>query len=135
MIKKSKEAESERENSKSGGEVAEQAPARRSKLHVDSWRRRLFHDGFTRDGRRVRSSDLSVRMAHEGERVTFNLRTANKAAAAVKAQQIYASLISHGWPATLAKFKPDSVPKLKAGTVGEAIAAAGSLCTTRRQSF
>ncbi|GEM_PF-418255 len=133
------EAKKTVEKRKSGGEMAEQvaerSSVRRSKLHADYWKSRLFRDGFTRDGVRILSGDWSVRIAHNGRRGAFGLNTPNAATAAAKAQQIYASLLSTGWDATIAKFKPESLPKKKAGTVGEAIAAAGSLCTTRKQSF
>jgi integrase len=43
--------------------------------------------------------------------------------------------VAVGWVATLAKFKPAPVVKKKEGTVGEVIAAASQLATTRPQSF
>ncbi len=133
------EAKKRLEKRKSGGEMAEQMAEqpqiRRSKLHSDYWKRRLFHDGFSRDGQRILSGDWSVRIAHAGRRRTFGLDTPNAAAATAKAQQIYASLVSVGWDATIAKFKPESLPRVKPGTVGEVITAAGELSTTRKHSF
>jgi len=127
------------EKLKIGGELAEQAaePAqvRRSKLHADHWKTRLFHEGFSRDGKRILSGDWSVRLYRAGRRETFGLGTPNAATAANKAQQIYASLLSVGWEATITKFKPEAVAKKKDGTVGEAIEAAAKLCTTRAASF
>lgn len=108
---------------------------RRSKSHADSWRKRLFHDGFTRNGKRVLSGDWSVRLFRSGRRETFHLATPNAATAAAKAQAIYTSLVAVGWDATIAKFKPESLPKKKPGTVGEVITAASLLATTRPQSF
>lgn len=139
METKSNESKRTVGSSKIGGALAEQPSegrtTRRSKAHADSWRNRLFHDGFTREGRRILSGDWSVRLYRAGRRETFHLCTPNAAAASAKATAIYASLVSVGWDATIAKFKPESLPKKKAGTVGETIAAAASLATTRPQSF
>jgi len=134
-----KEAKNAVEKPKIGGGLAEQLAelptVRRSKLHADHWKTKLFHEGYTRDGVRVLSGDWSVRLSRAGRRETFGLATPNAATAANKAQQIYASLVSVGWGATLAKFKPETVVKMKEGTVGEAIAAASQLATTRPQSL
>ncbi|MFA5265228.1 MAG: hypothetical protein WC378_15505 [Opitutaceae bacterium] len=46
---------------------------------------------------------------------------------AAEAQKIYAMLVSVGWNETLVKFKPESLPKLKPGTVGEVTLAARGL--------
>ena len=139
METKSNESKRTVEGSKIGGALAEQhlegRTTRRSKAHADSWRNRLFHDGFTREGRRILSGDWSVRLYRAGRRETFHLCTPNAAAASAKATAIYASLVSVGWDPTIAKFKPESLPKKKAGTVGETIVAAASLTTTRPQSF
>jgi len=136
MKTKTSEAKSDVENSKIGGELAEKTVLHRSKTHADYWKTRLFHDGFTTpDGGRSLSGEWSVRIYRDGRRETFNLGSANAATAADKAKFIYANLVSSGWDATLAKFKPESVAKKKEGRVGEAIAAAQQLSTTRPQSF
>lgn len=139
MKTKRSEAKNESENRKIGGELAEQgqmkSAVRISKLHADYWRKRLFHEGFTREGRRVLSGFWSVRIYRARRREAFNLETANAAEAAIKAKDIYATLLASGWHATLTKFKPTAIEPAKVGTVGGVIDAARSLCTTRPQSF
>ena len=139
METKSNESKGTVKSSQIGGALAEQPSegrtTHRSKAHADSWRNRLFHDGFTREGRRILSGDWSVRLYRARRRETFHLCTPNAATASAKAQAIYLSLVSVGWDATIAKFKPESLPKKKAGTVGETIGAASLLATTRPQSF
>lgn len=66
---------------------------------------------------------FSVQMAFRGKRMRFPLETANKDAAAGKAQRIYLSLVTKGWEATLAEFKPLTVKPVKMATVGELIEA------------
>ncbi len=63
-----------------------------------------------------------VRIAHLGRRGWFNLDTANQSTATIKARDIYLSLVSAGWDATLAKFKPSPVTKATVCTVGEFLA-------------
>lgn len=55
------------------------------------------------------SDYYSVKMQFEGRREMFPLNTAVKAEAAKKAKNIWASLITVGWHATLEKYKPQSV--------------------------
>ncbi len=64
-------------------------------------------------------------MQHAGRREWFNTHTANRATAAVKARDIYLSLVSAGWEATLARFKPDPLEKADVATVGEFLADVG----------
>jgi integrase len=61
-------------------------------------------------------------MFHLGQEAWFNLETANQAAAAVKARDIYLSLVATGWAPTLAKFKPSMIEKADCCTVGEFLA-------------
>jgi len=139
MKAKLSEAEKRDEKLKNGGEVAEQRPnkpaTKISKSHSDYWRKRLFHQGFTRDGQRVLAGFFSVRICRAGRREAFNLETANAAQAAIRARDIYASLLANGWDATIARFKPAATKTPKVGTVGAVIAAAQALSTTRPQSF
>src|ERR1700761_4896067 len=46
-----------------------------------------------------------MKIAHRGRRETFPLGTANKAAGAAPARDIYLSLLAAGWEATLARYK------------------------------
>jgi len=63
-----------------------------------------------------------VRIASRGRREWFHLGTANQAAAAVKARDIYVSILAVGWDATLGKFKPSMIEKAECCTFGEFLA-------------
>ena len=98
-------------------------PSRAAKTHQDYWKPRLKHRRYRdRDGKVVEIPEWQVRMFHIGREAWFNLDTANQTAAAVKARDIYLSLVSAGWPATLAKFKPSAPTKAKYCTLGEFLA-------------
>jgi hypothetical protein len=93
---------------------------RLGKSHVDYWAPRLTKRSYLdRDGKTVEISDWQIRVSHLGRREFFNLGTANKAAAAVKARDIYLSLLSAGWEPTMTKFKPDQVVDKDCATVSE----------------
>ena len=99
------------------------ADSRRSKTHQDFWKSRLVRRTYQdRDGHTVEMPEWHVRIAVLGRRGWFNLGTANQAAAAVKARDIYVSLVSVGWGATLIKFKPSPFAKADVCTVGEFLA-------------
>lgn len=124
------------EDLQSGQAVAKQSEqASASRFHVSYWKERLYQKTFTRDGKTHTVPGWSVRLQHDGQRDSFSLGTANAVAAAAKAKEIAMFLDANGWAATKAKFKPEFLPKIRAGTVGEAIAAAKELATTRPQSF
>ena len=77
----------------------ERVQTKLGKTHVDYWysklRKRIFSG---RDGPlKFRCSDWQVRLKHLGRSMWFNLKTANAAEAAVKARDIYISLIANGW--------------------------------------
>jgi integrase len=81
------------------------------------------------------SAMYGVQIAYQGERGRFPLETADKKLAAEKARARYVHLVAHGWAATKAKFKPGSVKKAKAATVGAVIEAATRLSSARRESL
>lgn len=115
------------EDTKSGPEMAQtdakDDDSRRAKTHQEFWRSRLVLRSYRgRDGRKVQMPEWHVRLAHLGRRDWFNLDTANQAAAAVKARDIYVALVASGWEATLARFKPSPIAKAKICTVGEFLA-------------
>ncbi len=89
------------------------------KDHADFWQARLKRRSYKdRQGRVVEVPEWQVRMFHAGKEDWFNLGTANKAAASVKARDIYLHLKMHGWDATLTEFKPKAAERLEA-TVGD----------------
>ncbi len=118
------------EDIKNGPEMAQtiekRAPLgdlRKAKTHQDYWKSRLLHRTYEdRDGRVVEMPEWHVRIAAVGRRGWFNLGTANQAAAAIKARDIYLSLVASGWEATLAKFKPGAQPNADVCTLGEFLA-------------
>src|SRR5688500_1709831 len=81
---------------------------RPAKTHQDYWKARVKHCSFTgRGGEKYTPPEFYVRIFHEKREAWFCLETANRAAAAIKARDIYVSLISAGWETTLMKFKPN----------------------------
>jgi integrase len=92
------------------------------KTHQDHWFSRLKKRSYLApDGKtEIEIPTWQVRLFHVGKEGWFNLGTANQAAAAVKARNIYLFLKANGWDAALVKFKPDSdiAPRLNL-TVGE----------------
>ena len=106
----------------SGTEVAQSGTERIGRLgksHQDFWKRRLRKRSYDWGGKKVEVPDWQIRIAHLGRREWFNLETPNKAAAAVKARDIYISLVAVGWETTLAKYKPEMVLDGAVATVGE----------------
>lgn len=92
---------------------------RAGKSHVDYWSPRLTKRTYAdREGKEMEVPEWYVRIKHLGRRQWFNLSTPNRAAAAVKAKDIYLSLLGAGWEATLAKFKPDMEVSKDGATVG-----------------
>jgi integrase len=118
------------------------APARRKgrlpKTHQDFWHRRLRKRSYVSpDGKtEIEIPVWQVRLFHTGNEGWFNLGTANQAAAAIKARDIYVYLKANGWAATLAKFKPDSdvAPRLNL-TVGDFLAAVKATGYLRLRTF
>src|SRR6266550_4750858 len=105
------------------------------KTDIRYWQTAVFRQSYTRNGLAHRASEWAIKIQHVGRRETFPLGTANKAAAAAKAKNIYLSLFASGWAATLAKFKPKASAQCRtATTVGEflkqAIASAGGRSKT-----
>lgn len=76
------------------------------KTHQDYWQSRLRKRSYVSDGARVEIPAWQVRVWHLRREEWFNLETSNKAAAAIKARDIYLMLKSAGWDVTLGKYKP-----------------------------
>ena len=98
-------------DSKSVQEVSKQQPkrptqGRHAKTDVRYWEKAIFQPTYTRDGKTRIVGEWAAKIQHLGRREAFSLDSANKAAAASRAKEIYLSLQSAGWAATLAKFKP-----------------------------
>ncbi|HYF35337.1 MAG TPA: hypothetical protein VD994_08625, partial [Prosthecobacter sp.] len=65
----------------------------------------------------------------------FPLHSADKEVAAAKAAKVWSMLKTQGWDATLAEFKPPTVPTKTAATVGALIAASVRLSSARPESL
>jgi hypothetical protein len=120
---KSSEHKNARLNGKSVQEVSKQKRAssgRRPKTDVRYWEQVLFQPTYTRDGQVRKVGEWAAKIQHLGRRETFSLAGANKANAASRAKEIYLSLRSAGWDATLTKFKPNAGSARKVvSTVGD----------------
>lgn len=127
------------QNRKSVQEVSKQNRAAKKakwpKSDSRHWQGRLFKNTFTRDGVRQETADWCVKIGYRGRRETFNLATPNAEAAAVKAAQIWKTIVGAGWVAALNQFKPETVKKKKAATVGALIEAAERLSSARKGSL
>jgi integrase len=87
------------------------------------WERSIFHPTYTRAGETRIVGEWAAKIQHLGQRETFSLGGVNKAAAASRAKEIYLSLQSGGWEATLQRFKPKPREATRsAATVGEFLA-------------
>lgn len=97
--------------------------SRAAKTHQEFWkpklRRRSFKD---RNRQTVEIPEWQIRIKHDRREAWFNLESANQSVASIKARDIYLSLVSAGWDATLAKYKPDPAAKSDVCTVGEFLA-------------
>src|SRR2546425_11002618 len=76
------------------------------KTHANYWKARLEHRTYSRDGKTFEVAEWSVRIHFNGIRKSFDLETANKEEAAVKARDIYLSLLAKGWSATINELAP-----------------------------
>jgi integrase len=115
------------DRTETGQEIQAVAPVRPSgrkralpKDHSDHWSKKLKKRTWrTPDGVVAEIPEWQVRLFNAGREGWFNLGTANKAAAAVKARDIHEHLRAHGWELTLEKFKPGREEQKSVVTVGE----------------
>jgi hypothetical protein len=93
-----------------------------SKSDIRYWQQTIFRQTYTRDGETLITKNWAMKIAHRGRRETFPLGTANKAAGAARARDIYLSLIAAGWESTLVRYKkPQAIVHkrdFETGTVG-----------------
>src|SRR6516164_1302280 len=82
-----------------------------SKYNLSYWEKAVFQ--------RRKGGNWWVQMQHEKRREKFSLRTPNLAAATVRARDAYQVLVSEGWDAMLAKYKPQSAPPPPGSTIGD----------------
>jgi integrase len=132
------------ENSRNRTETGQSPARRKSKLpktHQDYWFGRVRKRTYvTPNGTvEIEIPTWQVRLFHVGKEGWFNLDTANQAAAAGKARDIYIFLKANGWDAALVKFKPEStvVPQINL-TIGQylnAVNNTGYLRTRTRLNY
>jgi integrase len=116
-------SETPKDRTETGQTLLGKTPSRLAKTHQDYWKARLRRRSYLgRHGDRVEIPEWQVRMFLLNREAWFNLATPNQSAAAIKARDIYVTLVSLGWEATLAKFKPSPLVKASVSTVGEFIA-------------
>ena len=89
-------------------QVSKQRPSRpppdatKSPRRPDSaalWRRRVFRNTYTRNGRTLRLKKWSVKIQHRRRRRTFSLAAVSRAEAAREAQSLYQIIRAEGWDA------------------------------------
>lgn len=102
------------------------------KTDVRYWAERIF--------RRTRGTLVdthwTAQIQHLGQREQFPLGTANKAAAASKARDIYVSLQGRGWEATLKEYKAKPEEPMPAeSTIGDLIREVASTANYRMTTF
>jgi DNA-binding NarL/FixJ family response regulator len=106
---------------------------------LKAWRRRLFRNTYTRDGRTFVVRKWSVKIQHAGNRRTFTLHSADRRMAAVEARAIYQTICNQGWDA--ARSAPGASPSNRTrsaleeatGAVSKSAAAAGKARLLLRQ--
>src|SRR5260370_18685613 len=86
--------------------VSKISPNDKTKLRY--WRRRIFKPFYIHEGQKIQSPNFAIEIQHQGKRVRWSLGPANPEVAAAKARDLFLFLISNGWPATLAKYRPES---------------------------
>lgn len=128
-------------DSKSTDAVAAEIATKRSypKTHANYWKSRLEHRTYSRDGITFEVAEWSVRIHFKGIRKSFDLETANKEEASVKARDIYLSLLAKGWSATINELAPPLVPITEMGndsaTVGGFLAEVERTANLKSKTF
>src|SRR6266704_5392243 len=87
-------------NSKQTGSASHEETARPRfipKTHVAFWRARVERRNYEYEGKTLEVPEYSVRMKFGGIRKRLALGTALKEEAALKARDIYLSLVAKGW--------------------------------------
>jgi integrase len=95
------------------------------------WVDRVFLPVYSRHGEQHCAPNYAVELQHQGKRVRWSLGPAlTRSIAAERAKGIYFFLHTHGWAATIAKYRPELLPKADP-TVGVFIEAVERTSTLR----
>jgi hypothetical protein len=109
------------------------------KTHANYWKSRLEHRTYTHEGKTLEVAEWSVRIHFKGIRKSFDLETANKEEAAIKARDIYLSILAKGWSATINELAPQLVPLAEPGsnsaTVGGFLAEVERTANLKAKTF
>jgi integrase len=97
-----------------------------AKTDLRYWREKIYRRGH----------DYSVQIQFAGRREKINLRLSNAEQAAIKARDLYKSLLQKGWESTLLEFKAGCAEPVRVNlTVGEYVEAVKTQTAIRRQTI
>jgi hypothetical protein len=82
----------------------------------------VFNPTYSRDGQKIESPNWAVEIQYRGKRHKWSLGTANKAAAAARAKEIYLFVAANGWNEAFEKFRPELAAKKPNVTLSEFLA-------------
>ncbi len=107
------------------------------KTKISFWKRRIFKPTYVRDGVKLTSPNFCVELQYHHKRVRWSLGPANPEVAAAKARDLFLYLISNGWPATLAKYRPESATQAdpNLGTFIDAVERTADLSPKTRVAY
>jgi hypothetical protein len=105
------------------------------KTDLRYWQQNVFRRARVEDGKTAEASEYSARIQHGGRRQFFNLGTANKAAAAAQARDIYVHLQANGWESTLATYKKPAAPPKADATLGDFLAEVKARADLKPKTF
>jgi len=106
-----------------------------AKTHSDYWKARLERRCYTHEGKLVEVNEWSIRIQYLGKRKSFALGTNNKDVAAIKARDIYLSIVAKGWDATEEYFNPEMVVRKDDPTVGDFLVAVDAKSGLKPKTF
>jgi integrase len=107
------------------------------KTDIRYWQKAVCRREYLYKGQLTQVPFYSVRLRCLGRQIEFPLGTPNKAAAAAKAREIYLFLAANGAEKTLAKYKPETEPKIEGTveTVGQLIGAIEATSSSRGRTL
>lgn len=108
-----------------------------SKTHRNYWLDKLFKNTYRVRGEVRQAADWCVKVAHNRERRTINLRTPNRTAAAEKAAKFWRDLVASGWREAQRAIDPEieKATQPVPVTVGRLIEVSRGILTVRDETF
>jgi len=120
---------------KNGSARAQRVRSGWPKSDLRYWQDVVYQPQYRRNGEIEQSENYVVRIGFGGRRTTFPLGTSNRAAAGIKARDIYNCIVANGWDAAFARFKGSIQQKAKPVTVGEFLTEAQKYLRVRSKTF